>query len=97
MSDALSTVLFEYPLNEKTRTWLRLETLLQQLHENHSWADMGSALAFFRAVVDLLDVLERGDIRTELLKSWSVSNKSCCNGAMYPASIMTVSMHYASV
>lgn len=68
MSDALSTVLFEYPLNEKTRTWLRLETLLQQLHENHSWADMGSALAFFRAVVDLLDVLERGDIRTELLK-----------------------------
>lgn len=68
MSDALSTVLFEYPLNEKTRTWLRLETLLQQLHENPSWSDMGSALAFFRAVADLLDVLERGDIRTELLK-----------------------------
>lgn len=68
MSDALSTVLFEYPLNEKTRTWLRLEALLQQLHENHTWSDMGSALSFFRAVADLLDVLERGDIRTELLK-----------------------------
>ena len=68
MSDALPTVLFEYPLNEKTRTWLRLEALLQQLHENHSWSDTGSALAFFRAIVDLLDVLERGDIRTELLK-----------------------------
>ena len=68
MSNALATVLFEYPLNEKTRTWLRLESLLHQLHENHSWTDMGSALAFFRAVADLLDVLERGDIRTELLK-----------------------------
>ncbi len=68
MNNALATVLFEYPLNEKIRTWLRLEALLHQLHENHAWTDMGSALAFFRAVADLLDVLERGDIRTELLK-----------------------------
>ncbi|MGK2889786.1 MAG: cell division protein ZapD [Candidatus Malihini olakiniferum] len=69
MSNALTIMLlFKYPLNEKTRTWLRLEALLQQLHEHHSWSDTGSALAFSRAIVDLLDVLERGDIRTELLK-----------------------------
>lgn len=68
MSDASSTVLFEYPLNEKMRTWLRIESLLQQLHDNVSWASVGNALTFFRAVADLLDVLERGDTRTELLK-----------------------------
>lgn len=68
MSDASSTILFEYPLNEKMRTWLRIESLLQQLHRNHSLTDMGSALTFFRAIADLMDVLERGDVRTELLK-----------------------------
>ncbi|MCL6408841.1 cell division protein ZapD, partial [Dickeya dadantii] len=60
MSDAPSTILFEYPLNEKTRTWLRIESLLQQLHQNHSLTDMGGALTFFRAIAELLDVLERG-------------------------------------
>lgn len=33
MSDASPTVLFEHPLNEKMRTWLRIEFLLQQLHD----------------------------------------------------------------
>nr|WP_113864965.1 cell division protein ZapD [Brenneria salicis]NMN90608.1 cell division protein ZapD [Brenneria salicis ATCC 15712 = DSM 30166]RBP66898.1 cell division protein ZapD [Brenneria salicis ATCC 15712 = DSM 30166]RLM32125.1 cell division protein ZapD [Brenneria salicis ATCC 15712 = DSM 30166] len=68
MSDVSSTILFEYPLNEKTRTWLRIESLLQQLHQNHALTDMGSALTFFNSISDLLDVLERGDVRTELLK-----------------------------
>ncbi|MFC3396649.1 cell division protein ZapD [Brenneria rubrifaciens] len=68
MSDAPSTILFEYPLNEKMRTWLRIESLLQQLHQNYALTDMGSALTFFRSISDLLDVLERGDVRTELLK-----------------------------
>ncbi|RLM28122.1 cell division protein ZapD [Brenneria alni] len=68
MSDASSAILFEYPLNEKTRTWLRIESLLQQLHRNYSLIDMGSALTFFRSIADLMDVLERGDVRTELLK-----------------------------
>ncbi|MEH0832048.1 cell division protein ZapD [Pectobacterium cacticida] len=68
MSDAPSTILFEYPLNEKTRTWLRIESLLQQLLRNHTLTDMGSALTFFRAIAESLDVLERGDVRTELLK-----------------------------
>ncbi|KAA9002590.1 cell division protein ZapD [Affinibrenneria salicis] len=68
MSDVTSSVLFEHPLNEKTRTWLRIEFLLQQLHHNRSLSDIGNALTFFRAVADLLDVLDRGDVRTELLK-----------------------------
>ncbi|WP_413725471.1 cell division protein ZapD [Sodalis sp. RH16] len=69
MSEIYSTtVLFEHPLNEKMRTWLRLEFLLQQLYNCSELVDISSALPFFRTVADLLDVLERGDVRTEMLK-----------------------------
>jgi len=69
MSDVYSTsVLFEHPLNEKMRTWLRLEFLLQQLYNYPTLTDISRALPFFRTIADLLDVLERGDVRTEMLK-----------------------------
>lgn len=61
-------ILFEHPLNEKMRTWLRIEFLVQQLNSNLPIVDHASALHFFRNVGDLLDVFERGEVRTELLK-----------------------------
>lgn len=61
-------ILFEHPLNEKMRTWLRIEFLNQQLRANLPIRDHASALHFFRNLGDLLDVFERGDIRTEILK-----------------------------
>ena len=61
-------ILFEHPLNEKMRTWLRIEFLTEQMNANLPIRDHASALHFFRHVGDLLDVFERGDIRTELLK-----------------------------
>ncbi len=61
-------VLFEHPLNEKMRTWLRIEFLIQQLSAYLPINNHTSALHFFRNVGDLLDVLERGEVRTELLK-----------------------------
>lgn len=68
MSDVSPSVLFEHPLNEKMRTWLRMEFLLQQLHGQRALSETAIALTFFRTVADLLDVLERGEVRTELLK-----------------------------
>lgn len=68
MIDATTTVLFEYPLNEKMRTWLRLDFLIQQIRQYKNISDITTALAFFRAISDFLDVLERGEIRTDLLK-----------------------------
>ncbi|SFN17551.1 cell division protein ZapD [Izhakiella capsodis] len=61
-------VLFEHPLNEKIRTWLRIEFLLQQLHHCRTINDHLTAMAFFRNVADLLDVFERGELRTEIIK-----------------------------
>jgi cell division protein ZapD len=50
------------------RTWLRIEFLIQQLSQHLPVNDHATALHFFRNVGDLLDVIERGDVRTELLK-----------------------------
>lgn len=63
-----SQILFEHPLSEKMRTWLRIEFLLQQLSSQLPLDDYPSALYFLRNISDLLDIFERGDIRTELLK-----------------------------
>ena len=68
MSDVAPTILFEHPLNEKMRTWLRIEFLLQQLHQHRSLTDIAAALIFLRTTSDLLDVMERGEVRTELVK-----------------------------
>ena len=61
-------VLFEHPLNEKMRTWLRIEFLIQQLHTALPVNDTARALYFFRNIGELLDVFERGEMRTEILK-----------------------------
>lgn len=61
-------IFFEHPLNEKMRTWLRVEFLLQQLSVRLPVCSHADALHFFRNVGELLDVFERGDTRTELLK-----------------------------
>lgn len=61
-------VLFEHPLNEKMRTWLRIEFIIQQLNTVLPVNDSARALYFFRNMGDLLDVFERGEMRTEILK-----------------------------
>ncbi|MCD1125966.1 cell division protein ZapD [Jinshanibacter sp. LJY008] len=68
MSDLSQNILFEHPLNEKVRTWLRLEFLLQQLQHNRSLTNLTNTLSFFRTVSELLDIIDRGDVRTELVK-----------------------------
>lgn len=41
-------VLFEHPLNEKMRTWLRIEFLIQQMAFRPQIASHADALHFFR-------------------------------------------------
>ncbi|WP_261643697.1 cell division protein ZapD [Erwinia mallotivora] len=62
------SVLFEHPLNEKMRTWLRIEFLINQLDQSRHITDSLSALTFFRNTAELLDVFERGELRTEIVK-----------------------------
>lgn len=60
-------VMFEHPLNEKIRTWLRIEFLIKQLENNKVFSSHNSLL-FFHSLAELLDIIERSDIRSELYK-----------------------------
>ena len=68
MTESGQTVVFEQPLNERVRTFLRLEFLFGQYR--HHRADVGDwgLRAALRTLLDLLSVVSRSDLRTEILK-----------------------------
>ena len=78
-------VLFEHPLNEKMRTWLRIEFLIQQLTVNLPIVDHAGALHFFRNVSELLDVFERGEVRTELFKELDLQQLKAAGSVLISA------------
>jgi len=63
-----TSLTFEYPLNERIRTFLRLEYLFEKvahfLPQENPWM---SRIAV-EGVLDILTITMRGDIKTELLK-----------------------------
>ncbi|MGL4751197.1 MAG: cell division protein ZapD [Aeromonadaceae bacterium] len=59
---------YEFPLNEKSRTYLRFDALFQLLRQNARQADNGQAISFFKALFDFIELSERCDIRTDLMK-----------------------------
>lgn len=63
----MNSIIFEHPLNEKMRTWLRVEFLLNQL-KTHSQLDETNALMFFHALSELLEIIERNDVKGDLIK-----------------------------
>ena len=58
-----STLRYEQPLNERMRTFLRLEFLYKQLlyhtEQNSSWSSRGSV----SSLLDIIAILSRGDVR----------------------------------
>ena len=65
MSD---TTIFEHPLNEKCRTWLRLSHLFEQFEFHLPHIEEWHARAAVSALLDIANVLSRADIKSELLK-----------------------------
>ncbi len=62
------TTIFEHPLNEKCRTWLRLSHLFEQLEFHMPHGEEWHARAAMTALLDIANVLSRADIKSELLK-----------------------------
>lgn len=84
MSEETSTIIFEHPLNEKMRSWLRIENSLIQLNSFQSINSLSSALSFFRAVSECIEVLDRGEIRAELLKELEKRQKKLQQWLSFP-------------
>lgn len=84
MSDDITTIIFEHPLNEKMRSWLRIENSLTQINSFHTIDSLPSAMAFFRAISEFIEVLDRGEIRAELLKELEKRQKKLQQWLSFP-------------
>jgi len=65
---AAEPTIFEQPLNEKLRTFLRLDFLYSQsLYHNDKASSWGSRAAM-ASLLDMLAIATRGDVRSDVLK-----------------------------
>jgi cell division protein ZapD len=60
--------IYEQPLNERMRNFLRLDFLYQQAVHHHTRADSWSTRAAVGALLEILAITQRGDVRSEVLK-----------------------------
>lgn len=67
ISDA-GTVVYEQPLNERMRTFLRLDFLYQQALFHQDKPDPWSTRAAVGSLLEMLAITGRGDIRSDVLK-----------------------------
>ncbi len=68
VESAARMVFHEQPLNERMRSFLRLDFLYQQAVHHHTKADPWSTRAAVSALLEILTVTQRGDVRGEVLK-----------------------------
>jgi cell division protein ZapD len=64
----MAALIFEHPLNEKVRNYLRLEQLFEQLMLSKALQHPLQQQQFFRALFEVAEVLERCEWRADLLK-----------------------------
>lgn len=69
----MTTILYEHPLNERIRNYLKLEQLFAQAYacakDEATLSDFSTCYqVFFNAVFAIIDTLDRNDIRGELIK-----------------------------
>jgi len=68
-ADAATRVtVYEQPLNERMRNFLRLDFLYQQAVHHHTRSDSWSTRAAVSALLEILAITQRGDVRGEVLK-----------------------------
>ncbi len=65
---ATRQVAYELPLNERVRTLLRLESVFASIRHHLSGDDAEDSRAVLQDILDLLNVLNRPDIKKELIK-----------------------------
>lgn len=64
----MTAILYEHPLNERVRNYLKLEQLLAQANDCLQHSIFTSHNIFFSSLFAVLDTLERNDIRGDLIK-----------------------------
>ncbi|MDD1782273.1 cell division protein ZapD [Enterovibrio sp. ZSDZ35] len=60
--------LYEHPLNEQVRVYLRLEYLLEQVKSAADISDASQWPQFFKSLFDLMEILEQVQVKGDLVK-----------------------------
>ncbi|MDP5142042.1 cell division protein ZapD [Rheinheimera baltica] len=81
----MTEILYEHPLNEKMRTYLRLEHLHNQLQNLTSLENEWQQQAFFNVLFEVIDVLDRNDIRPELIKDCERTESALVAWSKHPS------------
>lgn len=61
-------IVFEYPLTEKSRNYLRFEMLFTQINQSMQFNCASDIQAYFKSLFELIELSDRSDIRLELVK-----------------------------
>lgn len=80
----MTQAIYEFPLNEKVRTYLRLEQLFIQLDQVKQAQQHWQYINFFAALFTLLDLLERLDIRNDMLKDIDSHERNLVSWSQHP-------------
>lgn len=80
MSDAV----FEFPLKEKVRNYLRIEQLMAQLKTGAQVQTAPVQMYFFDQLFILLDLFDRLDLRTDILKDLDSHEKNLVHWSQHP-------------
>jgi len=67
-------LIFEQPLNEHIRTFLRLEHLFNQFNQHIKHRSEWDTLSAVKCILDILSMLSRGDIKRETIKELERQN-----------------------
>ncbi|WP_293672481.1 cell division protein ZapD [Thiolapillus sp.] len=69
-------ILFEHPLNERTRTLLRISHLFEQFEFQLAGSSQWQSRAALQALLDISSILARADIKKDMLKQLEQQQKS---------------------
>ncbi len=69
-------ILFEHPLNERTRTLLRIAHLFEQFEYHLAGSSQWQSRAALQALLDISSILARTDIKKDLIKQLDQQQKS---------------------
>lgn len=76
--------IYEFPLCEKVRNYLRLEQLFKQLDHTATFDSEFECLHFFDVLFTLMDLLERLDVRTDFIRDIDVHEKNLVHWSSHP-------------
>ncbi|MGH8160549.1 MAG: cell division protein ZapD [Gammaproteobacteria bacterium] len=62
-----ATLLFEHPMTERMRSFLRLEAILSQTRNRKAWDTPAGGRAALASLIELASLTERGELKREIL------------------------------